>query len=94
MIASVSLQRLKVYKPRQMAYLTTIEREKTPDNSGSASVPLLSGTQLIGDGLLGVTSEAVEEQLERRAYRVNRISGLRPQNQAHEQSIRRERRHE
>ena len=57
-----------------MAYLTTIEREKTPDNSGSASVPL------IGDGLLGVTPEAVEEELERRAYRVSRISGPRPRN--------------
>ncbi len=63
-----------------MAYLTTIDHEKTPDNSGSASVPLISGTQLIGHEFLGVTSEAVEEELERRAYRVNRISGLRPQN--------------
>ena len=48
-----------------MAYLTTTEHGKTPNNSGSASVPLLSGTQLIGDGLLGATSDRWRKQLKR-----------------------------
>ena len=48
-----------------MSYLTTIEHEKNPNNSGSAPVPLLSGTQLIGDVLLGVTSDGWRKQLKR-----------------------------